>query len=142
MQEVTVDNSDIKVDNVGYVGVLAQEVELVNGANVSVTNSGDVLPLISEWVPNGKQYENAVEMKKDGSLSVDKTSSVELTCNHSNSILIANGSLKNEGTINGDVIATILAGTMATLRSRRTAHLGKIRLSQHGGAIMEILPPA
>lgn len=116
VQEITVDHSMIHVDDAGYVGVLAQKVELKNGAEVSVTNSGNQLPLDSQWAPNGKKYENAVEIKKGGSLSVDETSSMELTGNKSNSILIADqGSLDNQGTITGEIV---IAGS--------TQHLVKV----------------
>ncbi len=116
VQEITVDHSMIHVDDAGYVGVLAQKVELKNGAEVSVTNSGNQLPLDSQWAPNGAKYENAVEIKKGGSLSVDETSSMELTGNKSNSILIADqGSLDNQGTITGEIV---IAGS--------TQHLVKV----------------
>ena len=116
VQEITVDHSMIHVDDAGYVGVLAQKVELKNGAEVSVTNSGNQLPLDSQWAPNGEKYENAVEIKKGGSLSVDETSSMELTGNKSNSILIADqGSLDNQGTITGEIV---IAGS--------TQHLVKV----------------
>ena len=116
VQEITVDHSMIHVDDAYYVGVLAQKVELKNGAEVSVTNSGNQLPLDSQWAPNGEKYENAVEIKKGGSLSVDETSSMELTGNKSNSILIADqGSLDNQGTITGEIV---IAGS--------TQHLVKV----------------
>ena len=116
VQEIIVDHSTIHVDDAGYVGVLAQKVELKNGAEVSVTNSGKNLPFASQWAPNGEKYENAVEIKKGGSLSVDETSSMELTGNKSNSILIADqGSLDNQGTITGEIV---IAGS--------TQHLVKV----------------
>ena len=106
-QEIAVDHSAVRVDNVGYVGVLAQKVELKNGADVSVTDSGKKLPFESTWAPNGTQYENAVEIKKNGSLSVDETSSMELTGNKYDSILVADqGSLDNKGTITGEIVTT------------------------------------
>lgn len=101
------DHSMIHVDDAGYVGVLAQKVELKNGAEVSVTNSGNQLPLDSQWAPNGEKYENAVEIKKGGSLSVDETSSMELTGNRSDSVLVADqGTLDNKGTIIGEIVTT------------------------------------
>ena len=107
VQEITVDHSMIHVDDAGYVGVLAQKVELKNGAEVSVTNSGNQLPLDSQWAPNGEKYENAVEIKKGGSLSVDETSSMELTGNRSDSVLVADqGTLDNKGTIIGEIVTT------------------------------------
>ena len=109
---VNVDGSSVTVENTGLVGMLASQINLDNGAEVTVTGSGQELPFISTWAPNGKQYENAVEVKKGGTLSVDSTSSVTLRDNQNqsgtstNTILVAEGTLDNQGTIVADEIKT------------------------------------
>ena len=109
---VNVDSSSVTVENTGLVGMLASQINLDNGAEVTVTGSGRELPFTSTWAPNGKQYENAVEVKKGGTLSVDSTSSVTLRDNQNqsgtstNTILVAEGTLDNQGTIVADEIKT------------------------------------
>ena len=77
-ESVNIDGATVNVRNVGFVGMIAKQIALENGGQAIVSGSGTKLPYPSTWSPNGVQYENAVEVKTNGSLSVDEKSALSL----------------------------------------------------------------
>ena len=81
VESIVIDNSVVDISDVGYCGIMGKDVELKNGSDVSVTESGKVLPYpndgtSSTWAPDGKSYKRAVEIKKNGSLDVNNSTLV------------------------------------------------------------------
>lgn len=81
VESIVIDNSVVDISDVGYCGIMGKDVELKNGSDVSVTESGKVLPYpndgtSSTWAPDGRSYKRAVEIKKDGSLDVNNSTLV------------------------------------------------------------------
>ena len=81
VESIVIDNSVVDISDVGYCGIMGKDVELKNGSDVSVTESGKVLPYpndgtSSTWAPDGRSYKRAVEIKKNGSLDVNNSTLV------------------------------------------------------------------
>ena len=110
---LTVDASQVTVDNADYCGIVATKVTLTDSANVSVTNCGEKLPYpstgSSQWAPDKISYKNAMEIKENGTLSVT-SSTLSLTGNENangqsiDSIYIGTSTVENEG---GQILATL-----------------------------------
>ena len=97
-------------NNVGYSALLNQggDFEIIDGAQVSITECGSALPLESQYSNTTQVID--VSLKATGaSFLVDKDSSVELTNNKDkngadvNSINVGNGTLTVDGSYNGNV---------------------------------------
>lgn len=102
---LTVDNSTVNVSGTGLLGVTAREIKLENHGQITVDSCGTSLPKESQWSTDGVSYKYPVEIKKNGSVSVDSTSAVELRNNTSgNTIYLVESNLKNSGTINAQVV--------------------------------------
>ena len=71
VETAVIDNSTIQVNGAGYCGIVGREISVINGSNVSVTASGKKLPQKSIYAPNGETYNYAVELKKNGELTVE-----------------------------------------------------------------------
>lgn len=113
---LTVDNSAVSVSGTGLLGVTAREISLVNHSEITVEGCGADLPKTSQWSTDGESYKHPVEIKKNGSVSVDSTSSIELLNNvtdgkDNNVIYLVNARLQNQGTISADVTAVAAAGS-------------------------------
>ena len=81
VESIVIDNSVVDISDVGYCGIMGKDVELKNGSDVSVTESGKVLPYpndgtSSTWAPDGETYKRAVEIKKNGSIDVNNSTLV------------------------------------------------------------------
>ena len=109
---LTVDNSTVNVSGTGLLGVTAREIKLENHGQITVDNCGTSLPKKSQWSTDGVSYKYPVEIKKNGSVSVDSTSSVKLLNNQSgNTIYLVESNLKNSGTINAQVVTKAPTGS-------------------------------
>ena len=112
---LTVDNSAVNVSGTGLLGVTAREISLVNHGDITVDSCGTGLPKTSMWSTDGVSYKYPIEIKKNGSVSVDSTSSVKLVNNKTddednNILYLVNAQLQNQGTISADVKATAAEG--------------------------------
>ena len=66
-----IDNSSVSISKAGYCGIMGTDISIINGSKVTVTGSGSALPQDSQWAPNGDAYNYAVELKKNGKLTVE-----------------------------------------------------------------------
>ncbi|GAA6394688.1 hypothetical protein I4100191B2_21700 [Clostridiales bacterium] len=114
VQDITVDNSTVNVTNVDKTGVVAQDVTVSGGGSISVTNSGKELPC-KDW--QGNDMNAVVELKSDGSLTVDENSKLTASGNKDkdgkpvDKIDINGGTLDNKGAITGEIVTTAPAGS-------------------------------
>ena len=113
---LTVDNSAVNVSGTGLLGVTAREISLVNHGEITVDDCGTGLPKTTPWSTDEVSYKYPIEIKKNGSVSVDSTSSVKLVNNKTggednNILYLVNAQLQNQGTISADVKATAAQGS-------------------------------
>ena len=109
---VAKNGATINVDGAGKTGVLAKDLTLENGSDLNVTNCGAKLPFDSEWSPDKQSYKNAVEIKKDGNVSLSGASEINLTNNKNkkgkdiNNVYLPKGdvSASQNSSVNGNIV--------------------------------------
>ncbi len=111
VQSLTAKNdAAVSIDKVGLVGILAKDVTIEEGSDVTVSNSGAKMPKESTWAPNGNNYEHAIELKAGGKLTVSD-SSIDLVGNKNaagknfDSIFANNASIAVDNSkVDGDIV--------------------------------------
>ena len=109
---VAKNGATINVDGAGKTGVLAKDLTLENGSDLNVTNCGARLPFDSQWSPDKKSYKNAVEIKKDGNVTLSGASEINLTNNKDqygkdiNNVYLPKGdvSASQNSSVNGNIV--------------------------------------
>ena len=109
---VAKNGATINVDGAGKTGVLAKDLTLENGSDLNVTNCGAKLPFDSKWSPDKQSYKNAVEIKKDGNVSLSGASEINLTNNKNkkgkdiNNVYLPKGdvSASQNSSVNGNIV--------------------------------------
>ncbi len=109
---VAKNGATINVDGAGKTGVLAKDLVLENGSDLNVTNCGAKLPFDSKWSPDKQSYKNAVEIKKDGNVSLSGASEINLTNNKNkegkdiNNVYLPKGdvSASQNSSVNGNIV--------------------------------------
>ena len=109
---VAKNGATINVDGAGKTGVLAKDLTLENGSDLNVTNCGAKLPFDSKWSPDKQSYKNAVEIKKDGNVSLSGASEINLTNNKDqngkdiNNVYLPKGdySASQNSSVNGNIV--------------------------------------
>ena len=109
---VAKNGATINVDGAGKTGVFAKDLVLENGSDLNVTNCGANLPFGSQWSPDRKGYKNAVEIKKDGHVSLSGASEINLTNNTNkegkdiNNVYLLKGdvSVSQNSSVNGNIV--------------------------------------
>ena len=71
VETAVIDNSIVSISNAAYCGIMGTDISIINGSTVTVTGSGSKLPQDSQWAPNSDAYNYAVELKKNGELTVE-----------------------------------------------------------------------
>lgn len=71
VETAVIDNSIVSISNAAYCGIMGTDISIINGSTVTVTGSGSKLPQESQWAPNSDAYNYAVELKKNGELTVE-----------------------------------------------------------------------
>ena len=71
VETAVIDNSIVSISNAAYCGIMGTDISIINGSTVTVTGSGSKLPQGSQWAPNDDAYNYAVELKKNGELTVE-----------------------------------------------------------------------
>lgn len=71
VETATIDSSVVAVNGSGLCGIMGTDISIINGSTVTVTGSGKKLPQKSNYAPNGEAYNYAVELKKNGELTVE-----------------------------------------------------------------------
>ena len=114
---ITVDRSTVEISGTGLLGLTAREVELVNGGQVTVENCGKELPKDSQWSTDKDGYKYPVEIKQGGTVTVDETSSFELTnnTNGNDTIYLVEATLDNDGVVKAEVVTKAPAGSVAII---------------------------
>ena len=85
VETATIDSSVVAVNGSGLCGIMGTDISIINGSTVTVTGSGKKLPQKSNYAPNGEAYNYAVELKKNGKLTVE------------DSILTLSGNVNDDG---------------------------------------------
>lgn len=85
VETATINSSDVAVNGSGLCGIMGADISIINGSIVTVTGSGSQLPQESQWAPNSDAYNYAVELKKNGKLTVE------------DSILTLSGNVNDDG---------------------------------------------
>ena len=109
---VAKNGATINVDSAGKTGVLAKDLTLENGSDLNVINCGAKLPFDSKWSPDNISYKNAVEIKKDGHVSLSGASEINLTNNKNqdgkdiNNVYLPKGdvSVSQNSSVNGNIV--------------------------------------
>ncbi|MDO4673018.1 MAG: hypothetical protein Q4A76_08895, partial [Porphyromonadaceae bacterium] len=109
---VAKNGATINVDGAGKTGVLAKDLTLENGSDLNVTNCGAKLPFDSKWSPDKQSYKNAVEIKKDGNVTLSGSSEINLTNNKNNdgkdinNVYLPKGdvSASQNSSVNGNIV--------------------------------------
>ena len=77
---LTVDGATVSVTGAEYAGIVAGKTEIINGSEVTISNSGTSLPLDSAYSPDGESFKNVMEIKEDAQLTVsDSTLTIDDT---------------------------------------------------------------
>lgn len=90
--------SQVTVDGAAYAGIVSTDIDLSEGAVVTVKNCGALLPYGSTYAPDTTSFKNAVELKANGELQMN-----DATLN-----------LENNTDSNANKINTIYAGATDT----------------------------
>ena len=109
---VAKNGATINVDGAGKTGVVAKDLTLKNGSDLNVTNCGAKLPFDSKWSPDETSYKNAVEIKKDGNVTLSGASEINLTNNKNkdgkdiNNVYLPKGdvSASQNSSVNGNIV--------------------------------------
>ena len=109
---VAKNGATINVDGAGKTGVVAKDLTLKNGSDLNVTNCGAKLPFDSKWSPDKISYKNAVEIKKDGNVTLSGASEINLTNNKDqngkdiNNVYLPKGdySASQNSSVNGNIV--------------------------------------
>jgi hypothetical protein len=109
---VAKNGATINVDGAGKTGVLAKDLVLENGSDLNVSNCGAKLPFDSQWSPDKTSYKNAVEIKKDGNVTLSGASEINLTNNKNkdgkdiNNVYLPKGdvSASQNSSVNGNIV--------------------------------------
>lgn len=109
---VAKNGATINVDGAGKTGVVAKDLTLENGSDLNVSNCGKLLPVDSQWSPDKKGYKNAVEIKKDGNVTLSGASEINLTNNKNkngkdiNNVYLPKGdySASQNSSVNGNIV--------------------------------------
>ena len=111
----TLDNSTVSVSGAQLMGVTAKEITLNNDSAVTVEGCGTDLPKTSDWATDGESYKHPVEIKKEGKVTIDSTSSMVLQNNadNDNTIYFVESTLDNNGTLQANVVTKAPAGSFS-----------------------------
>ena len=109
---VAKNGATINVDGAGKTGVVAKDLTLENGSDLNVSNCGAKLPFVSNWSPDEESYKNAVEIKKDGNVTLSGASEINLTNNKNkegkdiNNVYLPKGdvSVSQNSSVNGNIV--------------------------------------
>ena len=109
---VAKNGATINVDGAGKTGVVAKDLTLKNGSDLNVTHCGAKLPFDSKWSPDKISYKNAVEIKKDGNVTLSGASEINLTNNKNkdgkdiNNVYLPKGdvSASQNSSVNGNIV--------------------------------------
>lgn len=104
-----IDDSIVSISNAAYCGIMGTDISIINGSTVTVTGSGSELPQDSQWAPNGDAYNYAVELKKNGKLTVED-SILTLSGNVNENGAAINNIFVSEGTTTDTANGTVYAG--------------------------------
>ena len=101
----TLDNSKVSVSGAKLMGVTAKEMTLKDNSAVTVEKCGTDLPKDSIWATDGESYKHPVEIKKEGKVTIDSTSSMVLQNNaNNNTIYFVESTMDNNGTLQANVV--------------------------------------
>ena len=111
----TLDNSTVSVSGAKLMGVTAKEITLKNDSAVTVEECGTDLPKKSNWATDGESYKHPVEIKKEGKVTIDSTSSMVLqnNANNNNTIYFVESTLDNNGTLQANVVTKAPANSFS-----------------------------
>ena len=111
----TLDNSTVSVSGAKLMGVTAKEMTLENNSAVTVEECGTDLPKKSDWATDNESYKHPVEIKKDGEVNIDSTSSMVLQNNadNNNTIYFVESTLDNNGTLQANVVTKVPSGSFS-----------------------------
>lgn len=104
-----IDNSIVRISNAAYCGIMGTDISIINGSTVTVTGSGSKLPQGSQWAPNDDAYNYAVELKKNGKLTVEDAT-LTLSGNVNENGAAINNIFVSEGTTTDTANGTVNAG--------------------------------
>lgn len=104
-----IDNSSVSISKAGYCGIMGTDISIINGSKVTVTGSGSALPQDSQWAPNGDAYNYAVELKKNGELTVEDAT-LTLSGNVNTNGAAIDNIFVSEGTTTDTANGTVNAG--------------------------------
>ena len=111
----TLDNSTVSVSGAQLMGVTAKEITLENDSAVTVKECGTDLPKDSKWATDNQSYKHPVEIKKDGEVNIDSTSSMTLQNNvkGNNTVYFVESTMDNEGTLQANVTTKAPTGSFS-----------------------------
>ena len=111
----TLDNSTVSVSGAQLMGVTAKKITLNNDSAVTVEGCGTDLPKTSDWATDGESYKHPVEIKKEGKVTIDSTSSMVLQNNadNDNTIYFVESTLDNNGTLQANVVTKAPTGSFS-----------------------------
>ena len=111
----TLDNSTVSVSGAKLMGVTAKEITLKNDSVVTVEKWGAELPKPSTWARDSESYKHPVEIKKDGEVNIDSTSSMTLQNNAkgNNTVYFVESTMDNEGTLQANVVTKAPTGSFS-----------------------------
>ena len=110
----TLDNSKVSVSGAQLMGVTAKEITLENDSAVTVKECGTGLPKDSIWATDGESYKHPVEIKKEGKVTIDSTSSMVLQNNaNNNTIYFVESTMDNKGTLQANVVTKAPDGSFS-----------------------------
>ena len=111
----TLDNSTVSVADADLMGVTAKDITLKNNSVVTVEQCGGDLPKESTWATDKESYKHPVEIKTDGTVAIDNTSSMVLQNNekNNNTIYFVESTLDNDGTLQANVTTKASVGSFS-----------------------------
>ena len=130
----TLDNSTVSVTDADLMGVTAKDITLKNNSVVTVEQCGGALPKESTWATDKESYKHPVEIKTDGTVAIDNTSSMVLQNNekNNNTIYFVESTLENTGTLQANVVSKAPVGSFSVTVTNGTAVLDVATVTSGG----------
>ena len=130
----TLDNSTVSVTDADLMGVTAKDITLKNNSVVTVEQCGTALPKNSNWATDGISYKHPVEIKTNGKVTIDNTSSMVLQNNekNNNTIYFVESTLENNGTLQANVVSKAPVGSFSVTVTNGTAVLDVATVTSGG----------
>ena len=130
----TLDNSTVSVADADLMGVTAKDITLKNNSVVTVEQCGTALPKNSNWATDGISYKHPVEIKTNGKVTIDNTSSMVLQNNekNNNTIYFVESTLENNGTLQANVVSKAPVGSFSVTVKNGTAVLDVATVTSGG----------